>query len=97
MFKKADYSYECEKRIIYSMTSGLSNRIRQTVPHVDGDSPLLYVLSDMNVHIDEIILGPKAVNSSWEIPYLQKSLDKMNKVIGNHHTIAISYSDISYR
>lgn len=97
LFKKADYSYECEKRIIYSTTSGLSNRIRQTVPHADGDSTLLYVLSDMNVHIDEIILGPKAANSSWEIPSLQKSLDKMNKEIGNHDTTAISYSDISYR
>lgn len=97
LFKKADYSYECEKRIIYFVTSGLSNRIRQTVPNADGDSPLLYVLSDMNAYIDEIILGPKAVNSSWEIPYLQKSLDKMNKEIGNHDTIAISYSDISYR
>ena len=97
LFKKADYSYEREKRIIYSTTSGLSNRIRQTVPHADGDSTLLYVLSDMNVHIDEIILGPKAVNSSWEIPFLQKSLDKMNKEIGNYDTTAISYSDISYR
>ncbi len=98
LFKNADYSHECEKRIIYSTMSGInSKRIRHTIVKEGNSMPMLYVLSDMRVCIDEVILGPKYKDAPWKLPYLQESIQKMYKEIGINDSVKISYSSIEYR
>ncbi len=97
LFKNADYSYECEKRIIYTMSSGVDKRIKHTKVKKEEDAPMLYLLSDMRVHIKEIILGPKYEDAPWKLPYLQELLDKMCKEVGDSKPIKITYSSIDYK
>lgn len=80
------------------MMSGInSKRIRHTVVMNGENMPLLYVLSDIRVCIDELILGPKYKDAPWMLPYLQESLEKMCKEIGIKDPVKISYSAIEYR
>lgn len=97
LFKNADYSYESEKRIIYSLASGMNKRIRHTKIKNNEEIPLLYVLSDVKLDVDEIILGPKFENSARNVPYLKEMLEYMNKEIGLEKDIKITHSDIEYR
>ena len=94
LFKHADYSYECEKRIVYNTTDGLSKRIRHTKTN---NTPRLYVLSDMSIGIKELIVGPKFEDPYVRIPYLQERLDKMIRETGDTDRIPISYSAIEYK
>jgi len=93
LFKNSDYAYECEKRIFYTFTSGDDKAIR----HTNQEPPRLYVLSEMDIRIEEIILGPKFQNAYEQIPYLQERLDKMCIGLGEDSMIGISYSAIEYK
>lgn len=97
LFKNADYSYEEEKRIIYSVVSGMNKRIRHTKVQNNEEIPLLYVLSDARLDVDEIILGPKFENTAQRVPYLKEMLERMNKEVGLEKDIKITYSNIEYR
>ncbi len=55
------------------------------------------ILADMNIYIDEIILGPKYNDAPWKIPYLQAKLEEMTQKIGFKNIISLSYSAIEYR
>ena len=97
LFKNADYSYECEKRIIYTTENGLDKRIKHTKPKTVSETPMLYIQSDMSLCIDELILGPKFKDAYQRLPYLQERLDGINKKIGYKDSIKITYSGIEYK
>ena len=69
LFKDASYSYEQEMRIMYRLDYG-SPIIRKT----KHSPPMLYVLHDTFLEIDEIILGPKFVNVASAIPYMKQQI-----------------------
>lgn len=93
LFKNADYSYECEKRIVYTAKDGLDKRIK----HTKAEPPMLYMTSNMSLWLEEIILGPKFKEAYKRIPYLQERLDGMRKAIGDGRNIPITYSEIDYK
>lgn len=93
LFKNADYSYECEKRIVYTAKDGLDKRIK----HTKAELPMLYMTSNMSLYLEEIILGPKFKDAYKRIPYLQERLDGMRKAIGDGRNIPITYSEIDYK
>ena len=69
LFKDASYSYEKEMRIMYRLDYD-SSIIRKT----KHSPPLLYVLHDSFLSIDEIILGPKFLNATNTIPYMKQQI-----------------------
>ena len=75
----------------------MNKRIRHTKVKNNEEIPLLYVLSDVKLDVDEIILGPKFENSARNVPYLKEMLEYMNKEIGLEKDIKITHSDIEYR
>ncbi len=93
LFKNADYAYECEKRVVYSVNAGVDERIRQT----RTNPPLLYTLSDVSLKLDELILGPKFKDKYKHLPYLQKQLALIEKKVGEERIVPISYSSIEYK
>lgn len=97
LFKNSDYAYECEKRILYSVPLGVDESIYETKTNDGNKSPLLYIVSDINLSIDELILGPKCENIALLVPYLQRQMDKMLEKIDYNGKVEITHSAIDYR
>ncbi len=72
LFKNSDYSHEQELRILYH-----KHPTDTAIRHTAGDPPLLYVQTEFNVCIKEIIMGPKSQNMPRRIPYIQQRLHTM--------------------
>lgn len=91
MFKEASYSYEQEKRIIYSY-----DKVNGAFKHTEEQPPKLFVQPDFTVQVDELILGPKFENVADNMPYMMEELEKMSNGI-NKEMPKITISDINYR
>ena len=91
LFKDASYSYEKEVRIYYQYPE-----VDSAFRHTLGDFGKLYVATDVSIEIKEVILGPKFMNRSDVMPYLQEQIDIMCKECGTRAP-KITLSDIEYR
>lgn len=91
LFKDASYSYEKEVRIYYQYPE-----VDSAFRHTLGDFGKLYVATDVSIEIKEVILGPKFMNRSDVMPYLQEQVDIMCKECGTRAP-KITLSDIEYR
>jgi len=93
LFKSADYAYEKEVRLVYHLQSGLDSRIK----HTDTNPPKLYIYTEMDVRIKEVILGPKFADVSGHLPYLQERMDILCSKQEGIFPIKISHSGIEYK
>ena len=72
LFKSADYKHEQEVRLLY-----VYPKIYNDFQHTKEEWPKLYVRPDFPVHIKELIMGPKCVDTYKIMPYLQEQIAKM--------------------
>lgn len=63
--------------------------------HTSGEFCKLYVATDFPVAIKEVILGPKFLNRSEVMPYLQEQIDRMSEMC-KMQVPQITLSDIEY-
>lgn len=94
LFKDANYSHECETRILLSSES-IQDENKEIVE--TKSFPKLLIRADFNIYIDEIILGPKFENIEEVGPFLQNQLKEMNNIIYNRKDTKIIKSSIIYR
>ena len=95
LFKDSSYSYEREARVIYSFDK-LNSQIEKTIQ----EPPKLFVYTDYNVVIKEIILGPKFENTYLWTPFIQSQIEKLNNVMSDKETsyrTELTLSDINFR
>ena len=90
LFKDSSYAYEKEVRICYQYP-GVDEAFR----HTSGEFCKLYVATDFPVAIKEVILGPKFLNRSEVMPYLQEQIDRMSEMC-KMQVPQITLSDIEY-
>lgn len=90
LFKSIEYGYEEEIRLLFF---GEESDIGYTNEKI----PKIFVLTDFEVFIKKIIIGPKISDSSNIIPYLQDQLSKMNDIIGYDHETKIEKSKVHYK
>lgn len=95
LFKDSSYSYEKEARVIYSFDK-LNSQIEKT----NQEPPKLFVYTDYDVVIKEIILGPKFENTYLWTPFIQSQIEKLNNVMSDKETpyrTELTLSDINFR
>lgn len=89
MFKDASYSYEREVRICYQYPE-----VNSEFEHTPGAFGKLYVATNFLINLKEIILGPKFLNRTDVMPYLQEQVDIMCQKLGMN-VPKITSSDIA--
>jgi len=72
LFKDVSYSYEREVRICYQYPE-----VNSEFEHTPGAFGKLYVATNFLINLKEIILGPKFLNRTDVMPYLQEQVDIM--------------------
>ncbi len=77
LFKNSDYSHEQEMRILYHKEPKDG-----AIWHTEGEFPMLYVLTEFNICIKEIIFGPKCPDMTRRLPYIQEKLHEMCQKTG---------------
>ena len=92
LFKESSYSYEKEARVLYSYNN-YSSRIHKT----KEAPPKLFVYSDYQVVIKEVILGPKFEDVYLWSPYMKMQLEKMNNKLEAVNYTRLTISEINYR
>lgn len=96
LFKKEGYEHENEIRLIYSF-GDFDDRMSST-PFRPGNFqnkpvwPKLYIVSDMDICISEIILGPKLPDADICAGYIAKEITNMQK-----QEVLITKSGLSYK
>lgn len=96
LFKRADYSYEREKRMLYTSNTGLDNNIVKINAFDEERVPLLCVFPPFSIHIEEIVLGPKFKDAYLITPWLQQAFEEIDNLIGEDKTTDITVSQIVY-
>lgn len=89
LFKDASYSYEREVRICYQYPE-----VNSEFEHTPGAFGKLYVATNFLINLKEIILGPKFLNRTDVMPYLQEQVDIMCQELGMN-VPKITLSDIA--
>lgn len=89
LFKDASYSYEREVRICYQYPE-----VNSEFEHTPGAFGKLYVATNFLINLKEIILGPKFLNRTDVMPYLQEQVDLMCQELGMN-VPKITLSDIA--
>ena len=89
LFKDASYSYEREVRICYQYPE-----VNSEFEHTPGEFGKLYVATNFLISLKEIILGPKFLNRTDVIPYLQEQVDVMCQKL-DMNVPKITLSDIA--
>lgn len=92
LFKDSSYSYEQEVRILYSY-----NRLNNQIKKTKQTPPKLFVYTDYNILIDELILGPKFKDIYLWTPFIKSQLEKMCKKTGQKDDVKLTLSEINYR
>lgn len=92
LFKEKTYSYEKEARVLYSFNS-FNSQIHMT----DQEPPRLFVYTDYQVAIKELILGPKFRDIYLWSPYIKSRIESLNKSVNQETPTKITISDINYR
>ena len=72
LFKDGSYSYEEELRIYYNYPVA-SDAFR----HSGGEYPKLFVQPEFDIHLKEIIIGPKFEGLADKMPYIQEQVEMM--------------------
>ena len=89
LFKDASYSYEREVRICYQYPE-----VNSEFEHTPGAFGKLYVATNFLINLKEIILGPKFLNRTDVMPYLQEQVDIMCQEL-DMNVPKITLSDIA--
>lgn len=99
LFKNTDYQYEREMRIVLRRSLADFERedidIQTTSPTECNPIPKVFIFAKKPLEIEEIILGPKLVETDNIIPYITMRLLKMNNY--QDEQINITKSSIEYR
>lgn len=99
LFKNTDYQYEREMRIVLRRSLSDFERedidIQTTSPTECNPIPKVFIYAKKPLEIEEIILGPKLVETDNIIPYITMRLLKMNNY--QDEQINITKSLIEYR
>lgn len=90
LFKSREFEYEEEIRLLY-FDDDLE------IEYTTDSIPKLFLLTDFEIYIKKIILGPRNVDNSNLIPYLQDQLSLMNKQIGYEYETEILKSKVNYK
>lgn len=93
LFKDASYKHENEARLIITKTNYNLDKVRT----IGGDIPKLFLYSDFQTYIDEIILGAKIDIPENHVPFIHKHGRKMWKNENGKEQIVVSKSSIQYR
>lgn len=90
LFKSIEYGYEEEIRLLFFDEDS-------DIEYTNEKIPKIFVLTDFDVYIKKIIIGPRVIDSSNIIPYLQDQLLIMNEFIGYSHRTKIEKSKVHYK
>ena len=93
LFKHKSYEHESEARIIVTKSSSELDDVK-TIP---GDVPKMYIYSDYQTYIDEIILGSKMEIPDNFVPFIHYHGKKMWINNDKKKQITVSKSQIQYR
>ncbi len=93
LFKHESYMHEKEARIIVSKKSSELDDVKT----ISGEVPKLYVYSDYQAYIDEIILGSKMEVPDDFVPFIHYHGRKMWENNDKKKQITVSNSSIQYR
>ena len=91
LFKHDSYRHENEVRLIVNRTEGNL----EDVEVVPGKVPKIFIYSDRQSYIDEIIFGPKMDNPDDYVPFIHRQGGRMWK--GTDNRIRVTHSTIQYR
>ena len=91
LFKDSSYSYEEEMRIYYNYPE-VSDEFR----HTGGAYPKLFVQPEFDIHLKEIIIGPKFEGLADKMPYIQEQVEMLCKET-KAKVPKITMSGIEYR
>lgn len=91
LFKDNSYSYEEEMRIYYNYPAA-SDMFR----HAGEEYPKLFVQPEFDIHLKEIIIGPKFEGLADKMPYIQEQVEMMCKQTKGK-VPKITMSSIEYR
>lgn len=91
LFKHDSYRHENEVRLIVNRTEGNL----EDVEVVPGRVPKIFIYSDRQSYIDEVILGPKMDNPDDYVPFIHKQSCRMWE--GTDSRIKVTRSTIQYR
>ncbi len=92
LFKHDSYKHENEVRLIVNKTSSDLDDVKV----ISGKVPKLYIYSDSQTYIDEVVLGAKMENPEDYVPFIYKQGNKMWKDEKEKH-IKVTRSRIQYR
>lgn len=99
LFKSADYAYEQEMRIVLRRPLDDLKRddidIQMTSPTSDNPIPKVFVYTNKGLTVEEIILGPKVIETDNLIPFITMKLLELNNF--NAEKVNITKSGIEYR
>ena len=91
LFKHDSYKHENEVRLIVNRTGGSLEDVKV----VQGKIPKIYIYSDRQSYIDEIILGAKMDRPEDYVPFIHRQGKKMWS--GTENQIKVTDSTIQYR
>lgn len=91
LFKHDSYRHENEVRLIVNRTGGNL----EDVEVVPGGVPKIFIYSDRQSYIDEIIFGAKMENPDDYVPFIHRQGNKMWN--GTENQIKVTHSTIQYR
>lgn len=91
LFKHDSYKHENEVRLIVNRTGGNLEDVKV----VQGKIPKIYIYSDRQSYIDEIILGAKMDHPEDYVPFIHRQGKKMWN--GTENQIKVTDSTIQYR
>lgn len=91
LFKHDSYKHENEVRLIINRAQGSLEDVKV----VQGKVPKIYLYSNRQSYIDEIILGAKMENPEDYVPFIHRQGNKM--WAGTEKQIKVTHSTIQYR
>lgn len=99
LFKSADYAYEQEMRIVLKRPLSDLKRddidIKTTSISEKNPIPKIFIYTNKSILIDEIILGPKVIETDGFIPFFSMKLLALNSF--NSEKVLITKSEIEYQ